>query len=153
MTDKTPEPKYLDGAYAKFSSEEDPRQALVDWMAKREYTDLVVWGFVDGRHGGEAAAKELARYARTKGIRISPGVSTDIGAYGAYGGFALGIPNHPFNDQVQAKAMGAPTICYAKPENRDWLRRGTEWLLDTFDVDGVNVEVAEGGIRCPCADC
>jgi len=26
-------------------------------------------------------------------------------------------------------------------------------MLDTFDVDGVNLEVAEGGIRCPCADC
>jgi hypothetical protein len=34
LTDKTPEPKYLDGEYAKFSAEEDPRQALVDWMAK-----------------------------------------------------------------------------------------------------------------------
>jgi hypothetical protein len=34
LTDKTPEPKYLDGEYAKFSPEEDPRHALVDWMAR-----------------------------------------------------------------------------------------------------------------------
>jgi hypothetical protein len=34
LTDRAPEPKYLDGEYAKFSPEEDPRHALVDWMAK-----------------------------------------------------------------------------------------------------------------------
>jgi hypothetical protein len=132
---------------------------LIDWMARHEYTDLILWGYIDGRHGGETAAKELARYARGKGVRLSPGVSTDIGAYGAYGGFALGIPDHPFNDEVQLKAMtptkrpGERNLCYARPENRDWLRRGTEWLLDTFEVDGVNVEVAEGGIGCGCVEC
>src|SRR2546428_9960207 len=60
---------------------------LLDWMARNEYTGLVLWGFIDGRHGGEAAAKDLARYARSKGIALLPGVSTDIGTYGAYGGF------------------------------------------------------------------
>lgn len=132
---------------------------LIDWMARHEYTGLILWGFVDGRHGGEPAAKELARYARSKGIRLLPGVSTDIGAYGSYGGFALGLKDHPFNDEVQAKLMaatkrpGEKNLCYARAENRDWLRRGTEWLLDTFDVDGVNLEVAEGGIGCGCAEC
>src|SRR5258708_6230233 len=52
-------------------------QDLVDWMAKHEYTGLVLWGFIDGRHGGEASAKELARYARSKGIQLIAGVSTD----------------------------------------------------------------------------
>jgi len=132
---------------------------LLDWMSRHEYTDLILWGFIDGRHGGEAAAKELARYARTKGIRLSPGVSTDLGAYGSYGGFALGIPDHPYNDEVQLQAMAATkrpgerNLCYARPENREWLRRGTEWLLDTFEVDGVNLEVTEGGIACGCDEC
>ena len=36
LTGKTPEPKYLDGAMAKFSPDEDPRHALVDWMIKPE---------------------------------------------------------------------------------------------------------------------
>ena len=36
LTDKTPEPKFLDGEYAKFSPEEDPRHALVDWMARSD---------------------------------------------------------------------------------------------------------------------
>ncbi len=36
LTQKAIEPKYLDGQIAKFGPEEDPRQALVDWMAKPE---------------------------------------------------------------------------------------------------------------------
>jgi hypothetical protein len=55
ITDKTPEPKYLDGEYAKFSAEEDPRQALVDWMANPEnplFAKALVnrlWGHFFGR--------------------------------------------------------------------------------------------------------
>jgi hypothetical protein len=33
-TGKTPEPKFLDGPVGKFTPDEDPRHALVDWMAK-----------------------------------------------------------------------------------------------------------------------
>ncbi len=33
LTGRAPEPKYPDGAAAKFSPDEDPRHALVDWMA------------------------------------------------------------------------------------------------------------------------
>lgn len=33
-TGKTPEPKFLDGAVGKFTPDEDPRHALVDWMTK-----------------------------------------------------------------------------------------------------------------------
>jgi hypothetical protein len=36
LTGKTPEPKYPDGAAPKFAPEDDPRHALVDWMAKPE---------------------------------------------------------------------------------------------------------------------
>jgi Protein of unknown function (DUF1553)/Protein of unknown function (DUF1549) len=34
ITGRQIEPKYLDGEIAKFTAEEDPRHALVDWMAK-----------------------------------------------------------------------------------------------------------------------
>ncbi len=132
---------------------------LVDWMSKNDYTGLVVWGFVDGRHGGEAAAKELARYAKSKNIALLPGVSAGPGALGSYGGFVNGLPGHPYSDETQLKAVAAGArpgesgLCYSRPENRDWLRKGVEWLLATFDVDGVNLETAEEGIRCGCADC
>jgi len=35
----------------------------------------------------------------------------------------------------------------------EWLRKGTQWLLDTFEIDGLQLEVAEGGLRCRCAEC
>lgn len=55
LTDKVPEPKYPDGEYAKFSSEDDPRHALVDWMTQpenpyfsRAYVNRM-WGHFFGR--------------------------------------------------------------------------------------------------------
>jgi hypothetical protein len=36
LTGRTPEPKFPDGEYAKFTPEEDPRHALVDWMTRLE---------------------------------------------------------------------------------------------------------------------
>jgi hypothetical protein len=55
LTGKTPEPKYLAGEVAKFTTEEDPRHALVDWMAKPEnpyFAKALVnrlWGHFYGR--------------------------------------------------------------------------------------------------------
>jgi hypothetical protein len=52
---KVPEPKYLDGPVAKFTSEEDPRHALVDWMAKPDNPFFArtlvnrLWGHFLGR--------------------------------------------------------------------------------------------------------
>jgi hypothetical protein len=55
LTKKSPEPKYLDGEYAKFSAEQDPRHALVDWMIRPEnpfFAKVFVnrmWGHFFGR--------------------------------------------------------------------------------------------------------
>lgn len=55
LTGKTPEPKYLDGLEIKFSPEDDPRHALVDWMAKPENPFFAralvnrLWGHFMGR--------------------------------------------------------------------------------------------------------
>jgi hypothetical protein len=55
VTGQQIEPKYLDGAVAKFTAEEDPRHALVDWMAKPEnpfFSKVMVnrlWGHFFGR--------------------------------------------------------------------------------------------------------
>jgi hypothetical protein len=54
-TGKTPEPKYPDGPAAKFSPEDDPRHALVDWMARPDnpfFAKALVnrlWGHFLGR--------------------------------------------------------------------------------------------------------
>lgn len=55
ITGQQIEPKYLDGGLAKLSPEEDPRHALVDWMAKPEnpfFSKALVnrlWGHFYGR--------------------------------------------------------------------------------------------------------
>jgi hypothetical protein len=55
LTGQTPEPKYLDGDYAKFTLEDDPRHALVDWMAQPDnpfFARVMVnrlWGHFMGR--------------------------------------------------------------------------------------------------------
>jgi len=55
LTGKAPEPKFLDGDELKFSPEEDPRHALVDWMTKPDnpfFAKAMVnrlWGHFLGR--------------------------------------------------------------------------------------------------------
>ncbi|HET6881426.1 MAG TPA: DUF1549 and DUF1553 domain-containing protein [Pirellulales bacterium] len=55
LTGKTPEPKFLAGAEAKLSPEQDPRHALVDWMAEPDnpfFAKALVnrmWGHFLGR--------------------------------------------------------------------------------------------------------
>jgi hypothetical protein len=55
LTHKTPEPKYLDGPLGKFTPEQDPRHALVDWMARPDNPFFAralvnrMWGHLMGR--------------------------------------------------------------------------------------------------------
>lgn len=55
LTGKSPEPKYLSGAVAQFTPEQDPRHALVDWMAQPDNPFFArtlvnrMWGHFMGR--------------------------------------------------------------------------------------------------------
>jgi len=55
LTGKSPEPKFLGGEYAKLTPEDDPRHALVDWMAQSDnpyFAHVLVnrlWGHFMGR--------------------------------------------------------------------------------------------------------
>jgi hypothetical protein len=55
LTGKAPEPKYPDGPSPKFTAEDDPRHALVDWMAKPDNPFFAralvnrMWGHLMGR--------------------------------------------------------------------------------------------------------
>jgi hypothetical protein len=55
LTGQSPKPKFLDGEYAEFTSEQDPRHALVDWMSKPENPYFArtmvnrLWGHFFGR--------------------------------------------------------------------------------------------------------
>jgi hypothetical protein len=126
---------------------------LLDWMGKNDYSALLLRGFVDDRHGGEPAARELVRYARSRGILLLPAVRLDAE------GFVAHPKEHPFAAETARRAAAAAPrpgeagFCTSRPENLAWLRRGTEWLLETFEVDGVVLETSEEAPRCRCAEC
>lgn len=133
---------------------------LIDFMAQWDYNGLIIWGFVDDRHGGVEAAKEVASYGAKKGVRILPG----IGA-GGYEGYTI-TPNGPYNltaflkEHADLRAIPRGTdkpspgfLCLYQPASVQWVRDGAKWLAETFEIGGVNIESNEsGGIdNCPLA--
>lgn len=134
---------------------------LIDFMADWGYNGLVIWGFIDERHGGEAAAARVASYGARKGVRILPGVGA-----GGYEGFVISR-GHRYNltdfleqnPRLRAFRRNRPdepsphSLCLYQPETLDWLRAGAQWLASSFEIGGVNVETNEAGTIdiCPHA--
>lgn len=126
---------------------------LIDFMAQWGYNGLIIWGFVDPRHGGEDAAREVARHGNRQGVRVMPGVGA-----GGYGGY-VAHPDHPYNIQtllrkrpdLAATMRDAPTratdwwLCLYQEDTREWLRQGAAWLAENFEIGGVNIETNESG--------
>lgn len=123
---------------------------VVDYMSDHKLNGLILWGFLRDNHGGVEAARALCAYANERGVRIIPGVGIDR----HYGGF-YHEGKHEFNLETRAAArpelrsmdkngQAEPrTLCLELAANRDWLRRGFEWLYRTFPIGGVNIEFAE----------
>lgn len=111
---------------------------LIDWISKSGFNGLILEGFIDGRHGGENAARELARYARARSVRLIPGISVASG-------FVSHLPGHPHS------APAKP--CLSRPETREGIRNGLGWLVDSFEVDGVSLEAPDVTVRCGCHEC
>lgn len=134
---------------------------LIDFMVEWDYNGLIIWGFIDPQHGGEEAAREVARYGKSRGIRIIPGVGA-----GGYGGFVV-HPEHPYNIQtflrkrpdLAAMMRDAPDsktdwwLCLYQEDTLKWLREGAAWLAENFEIGGVNIETNEMGAIdvCPYA--
>lgn len=123
---------------------------LIQWMAGAGYNGLILWGFLDSRHGGIPAAREVAACGAKLGVRVMPG----IGA-GGYHGFSIS-PGMPYNlDDLLAKRPdlraeprigGGPNpnaACLYHPDFVEWLRQGTAWLAENFEIGGVNIETNE----------
>lgn len=124
---------------------------LIDWMAQWDYNGLIIWGFLDDRHGGEESAREIARYGKEKGIKILPGVGA-----GGYDGFFV-HGEHPYHLPTflreRPELMAHPRHKPDKPSDwwgclyqegmLEWLREGAKWLAKNFDIDGVNIETNE----------
>lgn len=123
---------------------------LIDFAAASGYNGIIIWGFIDSRHGGVEAAKRVATYGSSRGVRILPG----LGA-GGYGGFST-TPDTPFNletylrEHPELRAVARYTgscedgvgCLYQEPFQK-WLRDGARWLAETFDIGGVNIETNE----------
>ncbi|WP_308797539.1 hypothetical protein [Agromyces silvae] len=149
-------------------------RAMVDFCSRNRIGAIVVYGFLRDAHGGVDAAAELCRYAKERGVRIVPGIA--IGAYGGvywdgdhpanlstwlrehpehaaslHGGVGfsiddLGFPlSFPRSDYTQA-------ACPSRPETLSWMRDSVEWLAETFEIGGINIESGDYGV-CGCDRC
>lgn len=123
---------------------------LIDFCAEWGYNGIIVWGFLDERHGGEDAAREVARYATEKGVRILPGVGA-----GGYEGFVISR-GHRFNlptflkDHPELRAIprnssepSGELLALYEDASLEWLREGADWLAEEFAIGGVNIETNE----------
>ncbi len=132
-------------------------QRCTDFMADHKFNGLILWGFARDSHGGVEASQAVCRYARQRGVRVLPGVGTS-----GYAGYYF-EGQHPFNanawlaEHPELRAVGkdgkphtAP--CPSKQANQDWLDRGAEWLFQTFQIGGVDLEMGDFFV-CYCGDC
>ena len=152
----------------------DDYKRLVNWCSRNRIPAVTIFGFLRNSHGGIAAAQELCRYGRERGVRILPGI-----AIGAYGGvywegdhpfnLATWLKKHPqFSAQLekgvgfQLQDLAFPlnfpasdytlTACPSAPETMDWMTDAVSWLAETFDIGGINVESGDYGV-CGCERC
>ncbi len=133
-------------------------KTLIDYMTEHtSFNAIIVWGFLRDEHGGVAASQELCRYAKSKGIRIIPGVGTS-GYEGYYFrgkhqyNVTTWLKQHPELRSVDENGKPHNALCPTKPENVQWLNDGCRWLFETFDIGGINFEIGDFFV-CHCADC
>jgi len=141
----------------------------VDAASHYGVVGIVLWGFLRDSHGGTDAARRLCEYARSKNVAIIPGVGID-----AFGGvycsgdseYALDryLAAHPESQAVTE--TGAPlkkrwppadpaehfVACPSDESLLPFYTKSIDWLLDTFDVGGVQLEQGDQGF-CRCARC
>ncbi len=144
-------------------------ERLIDFMAEQGLNGLILWGFLRDSHGGIKAAQKLCRYAQKRGVRILPGVG--IMAYGGiyYHGkheFSIAdrIEKHPEMSAVdengrpydyQQNPPDGPkmqVLCPSREENLEWHQRGLQWLVENFEIGGINYESGDYAV-CHCDLC
>lgn len=134
----------------------DDYKRLIDAAVRYNVNGIIIWGFLRDKHGGIAAAQKLCKYANERGVRILPGIGTS-----EYGGFYY-RGNHTYNtDTWLSKHPECATpdrygkkrkLCPTHPENIKWLKAGTRWLFNTFDIGGINLEYGDFSV-CSCMRC
>ena len=73
-------------------------ERLIDFLARKGFSGLCVWGLVRESHGGAEAARQIVRYGRERGVSVTPGVG--LFTYG--GAFYEG--RHEYNLETFALA-------------------------------------------------
>lgn len=126
---------------------------LVDYCAECGIWGVIVWGFLRDAHGGVAAAADLCKYAADKGVAILPGVG--LCSYGGYyfdGDHEFNLDtylrNHPDRASTAVEDGGgrdhvSPVLDPALEANQKWWRDGLEWMLDTFEIGGIDYEMGD----------
>lgn len=147
---------------------------MVDFCSASQIAAIVVYGFLRDAHGGVAAAQELCQYATERGVRILPGI-----AIGAYGGvywegkhqynLTTWLRQNPsyasdmdrdigFQIQDLSFPLSFPhsdytlSACPSEPANMAWMEDAVSWLVETFDIGGINIESGDYGV-CACSRC
>jgi hypothetical protein len=125
---------------------------LVDYCAKEGIWGVIVWGFLRDCHGGVRAARDLCKYASDKGVKILPGVGLC-----SYGGYYFD-GDHPYNLDTYlrehperasraveegGKREVGPVLDPSVEANQRWWRDGLEWMLDTFEIGGIDYEMGD----------
>ncbi|MEN8230645.1 MAG: hypothetical protein ABFS38_20990, partial [Bacteroidota bacterium] len=129
----------------------------VDYMADHKFNGMILWGFLRDMHGGVEASQELCRYAEQRGVRILPGVGTS-----GYAGFYFEgkqlyntdtwLNAHPELRAVDKNGEFYNALCPSNKANQKWLDDGAQWMFETFDIGGLNLEMGDF-LVCFCDDC
>jgi len=143
---------------------------LLRWCGQHGIDGVVVWGLLRDRHGGADAVHRLCEIARECDVMLLAGVGLN-----AYGGvYYEGASEYSLERHLQAnpEAYGLdpngdrmvfdfgpsgprPThhACPSRPENQAFVQESLRWLLETFDLAGVQMEAGDTGVcRCPMCE-
>lgn len=128
---------------------EDYRR-LTDLAAGLGIRGITVAGFLRDSHGGEEYAARAARYAARNGIALMPCLGTNWYRGPYYEG------NHRYSldtflrDYPEARILdehGQPRTFNGEygaspghPAFRQWISEALAWLLETFEIGGLNLE-------------
>ena len=128
---------------------EDYRR-LTDLAAGLGIKGFTVAGFLRDSHGGVDYAKRMAAYAASQGVAVMPCFGTNWyqGIY--YEGdhpynLTVFLRNHPDARMLDEKGElrefnGEHGASPGHPAFREWLGEALRWLMDEFEIGGLNIE-------------
>ena len=128
---------------------EDYRR-LTDFTAGLGIRGIAVAGFLRDSHGGIESAKRMAAYAASRGVAVMPCFGTNFYEGPYYEGrhkYNLSVFLEQYPEARILDETGKPYI-YGRtpgaspghPAFREWLAEAVQWLLDEFEIGGLNLE-------------